>query len=565
MHAYVAAVFLTCVFVARGWAQDNKEVLEFRDAVQKGDASRVQTLAASIAAADSKKAVQILCDGYDILARKVEQLWREKLAWQNEIDRYDDWMEELKQFNAEVERVKGRADASLLKKRDDLLAKMKRFDDNREKVVKIENDILQIGKLKNSIAKALASIKDDAAVKEMIQEAEKNRNWPTRAALAEAMGSIDHADVIPTLCGLSAKEQEALVLIAILESLKAKNSWTADVIRAVASQLQSKYWNVKLTAAQILGDSKSKDAIGPLIDALGTAEGRPKWEIHDALVKLCGVDKGMAQDAWKTWFDSNKEAVQGGTYKPKEGEAVGGEGAHKGTVTFYGIPVKSKAFIIIMDRSGSMADPGGYDEEEERTVETGGAKSKNSNPADLKPDPRMRKIDVAKYQVKKVLYAIEDKTKFNLIFFNHLYTVYKPHGMVVMDDGARKSAIAWIEALEPEGSTDPWQALTKAMEFCAEPGAEGKPRKDGADTIYLMTDGIPFPPGKVVAPNEICERFKEWNKLRKIVVNTVYVSAPTDKDYANGTGFVKRLAEENGGTCKIPKNGGGAAPDPKKP
>ena len=129
----------------------------------------------------------------------------------------------------------------------------------------------------------------------------------------------------------------------------------------------------------------------------------------------------------------------------------------------------------------------------------------------------------------------------------------------------KAAAIAWIEALDPEGSTDPWQALTKAMEFCAEPGAEGKPRKDGADTIYLMTDGIPFPPGKVVAPNEICERLKEWNKLRKIVVNTVYVSAPADKDYAAGTAFVKRLAEENGGLCKIPKNGGGANPPPKKP
>jgi hypothetical protein len=212
-----------------------------------------------------------------------------------------------------------------------------------------------------------------------------------------------------------------------------------------------------------------------------------------------------------------------------------------------------------------MAGPGGYDEEEERTVETGGIKSKNSAPGDLKPDPRMRKIDVAKYQVKKVLYAIDHKVKFNLIFFSHVCSVYRPGGLVSMDDAARKSAIAWIEAVEPEGSTDPWQALQKAMDFCAEPGAEGKPRKEGADTIYLMTDGTPFPPGKVLAPNEICERFKEWNRLRKIVVNTVYVSAPTDKDYANGTGFMKRLAEENGGVCRIPKNGGGAVPPAKKP
>jgi hypothetical protein len=548
-------------------AQDSRQVTEFKDAVEKQNGSQVDTLAKAIASANTKKAVDILVGGYDILAQVLNRLWQEKLAWQGEIDRYDDWMDEVKRFNKEVEERQRKgtpADPALVKKRDDLLAKIKKFDENREKVVAIENKMIEINRIKRSITDALATITDDGAMKEMIHEIGRNGNWSARAAVAEAMGRIEHADVVPTLIERCAKEQDAMVLCAILEAFKTKNQWTSEIINAVASLLDSKWWQVKLAAAQALGSSKSTDAVDPLIRAMGTAEGRVKWEIHDALVAITGVDKGMGADAWKTWFDSNRDEVKGGTYKPKDGEGAG-PNAVKGTVTFYGIPVKSKSFVIIMDRSGSMAEPGGYDEEEEKTIETGGAQVKNSNPQGLKPDPRMRKIDVAKYQVKKVLYAIENKVKFNVIFFNHLYTVYKPDGMVMMDEGARKSAIAWVEALEPEGNTDPWQAIQKAMEFCAEPGFDGKPRKDGADTIYIMTDGTPFPPGKVVGTNEICDKVKEWNRLRKIVFNTVYVSASTDKDYANGTAFMKRLAEENGGICKIPKAGGGAQPGGNPP
>jgi Mg-chelatase subunit ChlD len=155
--------------------------------------------------------------------------------------------------------------------------------------------------------------------------------------------------------------------------------------------------------------------------------------------------------------------------------------------------------------------------------------------------------------VKKVLHYIENGSRFNLVSFSHRVQVYRPEGLTVMSDAARRAASAWVDALEPSGQTDIWQALQKALEFCVEPGSEGVPRKDGADTIYLMTDGAPEPLGLVMGTNAICDRMRDWNRLRKFLFNTVYVSASTDRDFDNGTAFMRRLALESGGACKVPK------------
>ena len=101
--------------------------------------------------------------------------------------------------------------------------------------------------------------------------------------------------------------------------------------------------------------------------------------------------------------------------------------------------------------------------------------------------------------------------------------------------------------------TDPWQALSKAFDFCAEPGPNGKLKREGADTIYLMSDGLPFPPGKVFGPDEIVTRTRDWNQLRKIIIHTVFVSAEGTTDYDKGIKFMEQLAKENGGIFKAPK------------
>ncbi|MEI2784987.1 MAG: hypothetical protein V9E82_04690 [Candidatus Nanopelagicales bacterium] len=65
------------------------------------------------------------------------------------------------------------------------------------------------------------------------------------------------------------------------------------------------------------------------------------------------------------------------------------------------------------------------------------------------------------------------------------------------------------------------------------------------DTIYLLTDGEPSA-GRIVAPDDIVDEVKRWNRSRQIVIHCI------------GLGIVhlgpsKQLAEQSGGSYRYVK------------
>ena len=542
---------------ADAFAQDfNQSKKNFKQAVVEQNSMTVASLATEIAGFNTREAVDTLIWGYDYYAQLLVTLWRDRTQLQLQQETYEDFMIEYKKLVAEIEDRKKKGlpgDPALNDRITKFNKKTEDFQKVKEQLTQVEVKINDINRIKSSIVGALAKFNSDQAVGELVNDLKKASAWTTRAAVAEALGQIDHASALPALRERLIKgESESGAIVAVLDALAKKNQWDPETISAAALHLESTYWQVRLAATTALKSSKSPHAIEPLISALDKADGRMKHEIHDALVAVTGVDKGLETASWKGWFDSNKESLLGGSYKPKADEGFQSDGKAKATtVEFYGIPVKSKNVIFILDRSGSMAEPGAFNEEEERVQYTGGDKKVSSEIAGLRP-AGTRKIDIAKYQLKKVLLLLPKGTKFNIVFFNHTFTIMA-QSMVSLDDSTRKSAFNFFEPLEPEGQTDPWQALSKAFDFCAEPGPNGKLKREGADTIYLMSDGLPFPPGKVVGPDEIVTRTRDWNQLRKIIIHTVFVSAEGTTDYDKGIKFMEQLAKENGGIFKAPK------------
>lgn len=549
------AFFLLAAAVP-GYGQELRKLRqEFKNAVVARDATRISSLGQQIAGFNDKQAADILIWGYDYYAQLLDSLWRKRQALQLKQEGYEDFMIEYRRLLAEQEerRKKGVPnDPAWVKKIEDFNKRVEDYQQSKEDLKKVETEINEINSLKEVIVGAMAGIKSDTAVEQMIKDLKRSSNWTTRAAIAEALGKIDHPQALPALRERLEKEREPGAQVAIIDALAEKGQWDRQTVLAVAAQLKSSYWQVQYAAAMALKASKSPDAIEPLIHALETAEGRLKHDIHDALTALTGVDKGLDAKAWMTWFNTNRDKILAGAYKPLEHEKAGAGGPGKKTeVKFYGIPVKSRSVIFVLDRSGSMAEPGAFNEEEDQLQATGGDSKISSALKNLKPAGN-RKIDIAKYQLKKVLYLLPKGTKFNIIFYNHQYRIMSSK-MLRLNDSTRRQAFAFFEPLEPEGQTDIWQALSKAFELCAEPGPDGRPKRDGADTIYLLSDGLPFPPDKVVNADEILTRVRDWNRLRKIVIHTIFVSAEGTSDYEKGVKFMEQLAKENWGIFKAPK------------
>ena len=525
---------------------------EFKKALNDLLPSAVASAADRLAATDQKAAADALFEGYGKCAVAIKGLWTEKVKLLQEREANGDF------------KIDFRTNPPSIPPSD--VKKYERYLEADKASKATENKIGAIETCKRHIVRALAKSKSDASVKVLIHEVTAGSDWQRRAAAAEAMGHLSHKDVPQALIDALKKDGEPAVRSAVLDALRELKLSTPEVVAAVVPQLQSDYWQLKVCAAQALAAMGSVAGIEPLIEALQKVDGRLRVEFNDALVALTGVNRHGDPAAWKAWLDDNRDAVSKGTYTRKASDSAGAPGKNA-TTTFYGIPVESKCVIFVLDRSGSMMEPSDWDDSKEAVATGPGA---GAGPEIKKGGDR--KIDIARWQLKKAIAQLPEGTEFNIIFFTH-EVVNLSEKLLKISASTRKQAFDWIDKLEPFGGTNPYDALERALSYVAGGVTGEKLQKQGVDTICLVTDGLPTA-GQVANPADIIERIKTLNKNRKVKIHTIGVfsvskgaaAAQELKEREEGLKFLKQLAQDSGGRF----TGSGvkeepAKPEPKKP
>jgi len=510
-------------------------------------ASAIGAAADRLAATDQKAASDALFEGYGKCAVSIKGLWGDKVKFLQEREANGDFKIDLKTTPPTIPPSD--------------VAKYQRFLEADKNSKAVEAKIGVFEACKRHIVRALAKSKSDAAVKVLVHEVTAGSDWQRRAAAAEAMGQISHKDVPQALLDTLKKDSEPAVRISVLDALRELKLTTPEAVAAVAAQLQSDYWQLKACAAQALMAMGSLAAVEPLIEALQKSDGRLRIEFNDALVGLTGVNRHGDPAAWKAWLEEARDAIAKGTFSKKSGDGAGAPGKNA-TTTFYGIPVESKSVIFVLDRSGSMMEPSDWDDSKEN-VATG--PTPGGGPEIKKGGDR--KIDIARWQLKKAIAQLPEGTEFNVIFFTH-EVVNLSDKMLKISASTRKQAFDWIDKLEPFGGTNPFDALERALAYVAGGMTGEKLQKSGVDTICLVTDGLPTA-GQVSDPAEIVERIKTLNKNRKVKIHTVGVfsvskgaaAVQETKDREEGLKFLKKLAEDSGGKF----TGSGMKDEPRKP
>lgn len=395
-----------------------------------------------------------------------------------------------------------------------------------EKKISAEEAILR------RIREALAALRDPSAVAELGRQVSDGKDWSIRAAAAEALGATGtrNADLRKAL----KKEKDPRAQAAMIEALGRLKD--REAVPEIAAVLRNKAADgpVKVAAVAALGAIGDPACVEPLIEALRDADGRLRDDANAGLVSLTGVDKHGDYKTWKDWYAQNREALLSGKY---EKPARSDKGRETGT-TFYGVPIRSKRLVFILDRSGSMAEPAEWKPD-------GGTASGPGN----MPKPEKigdRKIDVAKYELKRAILGLPEDARFNVIFFSHDYMIWLEDVLEPATPANKKKALEFVEKLDPEGQTNIFDSLEKG--FLIQDLKDPRVKKDvelgtfktGVDTIYLMSDGAPNR-GRVTEPGAICAKVREMNRERKVVIHCIAVGRTADPE------FMKRLAEENGG------------------
>ncbi|HLG42716.1 MAG TPA: HEAT repeat domain-containing protein, partial [Planctomycetota bacterium] len=384
--------------------------------------------------------------------------------------------------------------------------------------------------------KALGGFRSDDTVETLLKRMRSLSDEWDREGLAEAAGKVEHAAVSPALIERVKEDKSWRVRVVALDSLRARKA--VEALDAAIAALRDAFWQVQVAAVEAVEAFGDKRAVPGLIEALKGADGRIKAEINRVLAKLTGVDKGGDPAAWSSWWEQNRGAVERGEYKPSPSEAADNKAKQ---TTFYGIPIESKRLVFVIDKSGSMVEPsdwkadGGY-------IGTGS----DGKPVHDKPEGT-RKIDIAKFELRMAIRGLPEDTLFTIVSFADNTAGWK-ETLVPANKKNKEEAIAWVNALDPSGGTNTFEALRSGFAVQGPPG--DKKKEQGADTLFFLTDGRPSV-GEITDTAQILAKAAEWNATRKIKINTIAVGKENLEKTPEGGGvdpeFLKQLAEAHRG------------------
>ena len=295
--------------------------------------------------------------------------------------------------------------------------------------------------------------------------------------------------------------------------------------------LDDEDWRVRVSVFRSVGRLESAAGVTALVERL-------KREIHpraiddlvDTLRRMTGVDVGRFPAGWAAWWGANKDTAD---LKWRDsgqlGEIKAQQAQSSRTASYYGLEVVSNFACFLMDSSKSMIEK--YDVEVESSSSGEGrtiARKKNEKRKTVKK----RKIDYARENLKRVLSKLPPRLQFNIITFNHDAKSWQDK-LVKNTEGNRTGARAFLDELEPAGSTNIFDTLVVALS------------DEKVDTVYLLSDGAPTT-GRITEPARIVEEIRRLNMFRKVKINTIgfHLKGPAED-------LMRDLADDNFGAFVV--------------
>jgi len=332
---------------------------------------------------------------------------------------------------------------------------------------------------------------------------------------------------------------------------------TDDANNALYKALTDSNDLVAISATRALANTYDKAAIEPMIKALELAQRRKRQrlitELCLGLERITGLEGGPQTAAdWKAWWSANKDKPLPRETRPSEGTVTPSPFVRRFKTSVFGLPVRSKRIIFIIDVSGSMkqADPPPkqWKEEVEKQLKTiADNKEREKKRKEVENEMKnwgkeRQRIYRVKKELTRCIRNMPNDVKFNIIAFSDQITKWRP-GLTRATENAKKKAIAWVQKLEADGLTYTDEAIEEAF----------KDRQ--VNTIILLTDGAPTHIGGDAKPEwgghedskaliaQILAWVRKHNRLRKVTIHCLGFEEANFE-------FLKRLAHENNGTCK---------------
>jgi len=371
-----------------------------------------------------------------------------------------------------------------------------------------------------------------------------DKSWEVRRRAVNALSENGVREVVtPPILALI-EDKEPAVRCAVFDGLAKLRA--PEVVAPAIASLGDDSWQVRASAIHALRDVRHKDSIGPLIERMGTEEGRLIADIGEALGEITGRAFGQRLDAWRNFWATYEDRFE----IPTDAELAKLRAAQQknreiykppGAVTYHGIETPSRSILFVIDVSGSM---------EQEVVER-----ERFEDGDY---PSFKRIDIVKTELLRTIEGLEDYVEFNIVQFATETKRWKKRQVRanVLNKSSARDYIRKLESLGgaskeelasvglvgsanlEAGRTNTYAALMDALEAGGQ-GVRDKHYEVAIDTIFFLSDGRPSW-GKFTDTDDILREVRAANDLRKVVIHTIAIGEFQKQ-------FMETLALQNGG------------------
>ena len=359
-----------------------------------------------------------------------------------------------------------------------------------------------------------------------------DRNWYARAEAAIALGLMSDIDAMAGMRKmLNDKAEKARV--AAMDALAMFKEDGFNAVPLIIPHLKAGPWQLRVVAAQSLGELGSMDAVGPLIERMEIESGRLRREIREALKKITYDDLGQNPKHWRDWWTKLKNNTPNG--KPGRPTPTTGKTPDKkkdpdsryAKQEYYGIELFSDRIGFVLDTSGSMTtlfepDPSAM------------------NALKRKYTQNTNKIHICKEEIAYALKSLDPRAHINIISFGTRIRSWKKNP-VPASNGNVNSAISFLRSLPAQGETNYYGALRAALDLGDKAPAASPNFRSTPDTMTFLTDGMPTR-GEISNSDVLLEWYTALNRYAR--VKTHVIAFGTKGVDIN---LLRRMAEQNGG------------------
>lgn len=400
----------------------------------------------------------------------------------------------------------------------------------------------------------LRTVKDEAAVKAVVTEAQGNVANAVRTVAIEALGAFDAPQAVEGLQRIL-KKGDPKAVSAALFALAERHP--PSVLDDVKKALNHSAWQVRIGAYEFLARLRDPGTVVLLADRLEEETGRLKQEVVEALKAVTGMDFKADALKWRAFAAGGKEAAEKAG-APAADPAGGGGGRAVATgdppvePTYYGEKVYSDKIVFVIDLSLSMNEEMVVDRDmivrETGAVVSGGGP--DGTPRDVKKEGEIipiewwkirTRVDFARSQLKYVVSTLKRDQWFDIVWFSDSVKTWQGR-MVPAQPAIKVRAADWLDELKCEGGTNTWGGLMKALNLVGR-GTEDENYSRGADTIYFMSDGQPSV-GDIKDMDQIVDAIERIHKVRRVKIHVVQIGT-------SPLPFMRRLAAVTGGNYRF--------------